>query len=306
MDLYDSVIIGAGPAGLTAAIYAGRGGINGVLLERMIPGGQIAATELVENYPGFPEGIMGADLAAKMREQALKFGVNIESIDVEAVQRADDGFEIHGSGKTLHARSVILAMGTQPRMLGISGEAEFFGRGVSTCATCDGPLYRGKQVAVIGGGDSAIQEALFLTKFCSRVHVIHRRDALRAVPALGERAKASEKIEIHWDSVPLAVLGDNSGVSGLRLRNVKTDEQSELELPGVFMFIGLLPNIACAQPLGLKLDEGRFILTDQQLATSIPGVFAAGDIRSKTQRQLVTAVGDGAQAVFSVERYLEP
>ena len=304
MEIWDTVIIGAGPAGLTSAIYAGRSQLKTLLMERLAPGGQIAATELVENYPGFPEGIMGADLAANMHEQARKFGARIEHDEIQSVATAGANIEVKGAAQTHMARTVILAMGTQPRMIDIPGEAEFFGRGVSTCATCDAPLHRGHEVAVIGGGDSAIQESLFLARFCSKVHVIHRRDQLRAVPILGDKAKSTPNIEIHWDTIPLAILGEQ-GVDAIRLKNVKTDAESDLPVHGVFLFIGLLPNTDAVKGLDLELDDKGFIVTDDRLATSVPGVFAAGDIRSKTQRQLATAVGDGAQSVFSVERYLE-
>jgi thioredoxin reductase (NADPH) len=297
------IIIGAGPAGLTAGLYAARSRLKTLLLERLSPGGQVLLTDSVENYPGFPEGISGFELMDRMRSQAERFGLSIESQEVIRLNITREKKEVITDKGTLESRSLILTMGATPRKLNIEGEVSLTGKGVSYCATCDGPFYRDREVAVIGGGDTAVEEALYLTRFASRVHLIHRRDALRATRLLQERAFAQEKIAFAWDSIPTRIVGD-AGVTEIELRNVKSGDLSRLTVDGVFIFIGYDPNNDLVKGL-LELDGVGFIVTDNDMQTSVPGVFAAGDIRSKLLRQISTAVGEGATAAFAAERYLE-
>ncbi|MFP4036826.1 MAG: thioredoxin-disulfide reductase [Desulfobacteraceae bacterium] len=301
--MHDVIIIGGGPAGLTAGIYCARARLDVVLLEKLAPGGQVLTTDWVENYPGFPEGISGFDLMDRMKSQAERFGLKVQSEEVV-------GLEVRGSGKAvktdrgeLEAGAVILSSGASWRKLGIEGEDRLMGRGVSFCATCDGPFYREQEVAVVGGGDTAVEEALFLTRFAGRIYHIHRRDELRAVKVLQERAFAEPKIEFIWDTVPVKILGED-GVEGIELRNVKTGETSRKAVQGVFVFIGTTPNSEVVKDL-VELDRGGFVITDERMETSSPGIFAAGDVRSKPLRQISTAVGEGATAAFGVEKYLE-
>lgn len=304
-DVVDVVIVGAGPAGLTAAIYCSRGRLRTVVLERNMAGGQIALTDLVENYPGFPEGISGFDLASKMKEQAEKFGAEMREIEVVSELRADpEGcYLIVTDREEIRARSVILAPGVEPRRSGIPGESEFIGRGVSWCATCDGALYRGRTVAVIGGGDSAVEEGMFLTKFADKVYLVHRRDELRAAPIAQERAFANPKFEFVWDSIPKRIDGDKM-VEALEVENVKTGEPRTLKVNGVFMYIGQIPNTAWLKNV-VRLDEWGYIVTDEVLRTELPGVFACGDARANPLKQIAMAVGDGALAAVQAERYLD-
>ena len=274
-----------------------------MLLERLAPGGQVLTTDWVENYPGFPEGISGFDLIDKMKAQAENFGLQIRNEEVVRLELSDKRKAVITDKESLETKAIILACGATPRKIGIEGEELLTGKGISYCATCDGPFYRDQEVAVIGGGDTAVEEAIFLTRFCSKIHLIHRRDSLRAIELLQERARAEEKIEIVWDTVPLKILGDN-GVEGIELKNVKTEEITNKKVQGVFIFIGTKPNTDLVKDL-VNLDENGFIVTDNNLETSIPGVFAAGDVRAKLFRQIATAVGEGAAASFSAERYLE-
>ena len=301
--MYDVIIIGGGPAGLTAGLYAARARLDVALLEGLGPGGQILNTDWVENYPGFPEGISGFDLAEKMKTQAENFGLpirNEEAVDLELTP--EKKVVVTPSGR-LEARTLILACGASPKKLGLEGEDTFMGKGVSYCATCDGPFYRDQEVAVIGGGDTAVEEAIFLTRFASKIHHVHRRDSLRAIKLLQDRAMAEEKIKFVWDTVPIKIFGEN-GVEGVELKNVKTGELSRRPVQGVFIFIGTQPNTDFLRG-HVKLDENGFVTTDERMETSFPGVFAAGDIRSKPWRQIATAVGEGASASFSVEKFLE-
>ena len=304
--VHDLVIVGAGPAGLTAGIYASRGRLDTVILERNMAGGQIALTELVENYPGFPEGISGFDLSEKMKEQALKFGADLREIQaVTALEHdPDSGFHAVVTDQgPVRARSVILAPGREPRRSGIPGEAEFIGRGVSWCATCDGALYRGRTVAVVGGGDSAVEEGLFLTKFVDKVYLVHRRDELRAAPIARERAFANPKFEFVWDSVPRRIVGEQI-VEALEVENVKTGVARRLPVSGVFMYIGQLPNTTWLKDV-VDLDEQGYIVTDALLQTSLPGVFACGDAHANPLKQIAMAVGEGALAAVQADRYLD-
>jgi thioredoxin reductase (NADPH) len=304
-EMYDVVIVGAGPAGLTAAIYASRGRLKTAVLERNMAGGQIALTDLVENYPGFPEGISGFDLSQKMKEQAEKFGAEMREIEGVAELRSDpEGcYVVATDREQIRTRSVILAPGVEPRRSGIPGEAEFIGRGVSWCATCDGALYRGKTVAVIGGGNSAVEEGMFLTKFAEKVYVVHRRDELRAAPIAQERAFANPKFEFVWDSLPKQIDGAEM-VEALEVENVKTGEARSLPVNGVFMYIGQIPNTAWLKDT-VELDEWGYIVTDELLRTELQGVFACGDARANPLKQIAMAVGEGALAAVQTERYLD-
>lgn len=301
--MHDLIIIGAGPAGLTAGLYASRDKLDVVLLEKLSPGGQVLTTDWVENYPGFPEGISGFELMDGIRKQAERFGLNILNHEVQNLDFKDDVKKLYLDSGLMKTRSVILATGAQPRKLGIDGEALLTGKGVSYCGTCDGPFYRGAVVAVIGGGDTAVQEAIFLTRFASRVYVIHRRDELRATKILQERAFANEKIEFVWDTIPVSIEGQ-AKVEKLRIRNAKSREESSLNLEGIFVLVGTRPITEFIEGT-LDLDEQGFIKVDRRQETSTPGVFAAGDVTTETPRQIATAVGEGVTAVLNAENYLE-
>ncbi len=301
--MHDLIIIGAGPAGLTAGLYAARGRLNVLLLERLSPGGQVLTTDWVENYPGFPEGISGFDLMEKMKTQAERFDLPIRMEEVIEMKFHSEKKVVITHKEHFEAKAVILTLGATPKKLGIEGEELLTGKGVSYCATCDGPFYRDQEVAVIGGGDTALEEALFLTRFANKIYLAHRRDKLRAVKLLQERAMAEDKIEFIWDTVPVRILGEN-GVEGIELKNVKTGEITRKDVHGIFVFIGTQPNADVIKGM-LNQDENGFVITDEKMETSIPGVFAAGDIRSKALRQISTAVGDGANAAFFAERFIE-
>ncbi|HOT23705.1 MAG TPA: thioredoxin-disulfide reductase [Thermoleophilia bacterium] len=304
-DTYDVAIVGAGPSGLTAGIYCARGRRSTVVLERNMAGGQIALTELVENYPGFPDGISGFDLADRMKRQAAQFGAELREITtVASLQPHEDGcFSITTDQESIRSRAVILSPGVEAKRSGIPGEAEFIGRGVSWCATCDGALYKGRTVAVVGGGDAAVEEGLFLTKFADKVYVVHRRDELRAAKIAQERAFANPKMEFVWDSVPRRVVGDQM-VEGLEVQNLKTKEVRTLPVNGVFFYIGQIPNTAFLQGV-VERDEAGYILTDELMRTSLCGVFACGDARSNPLKQIAMAVGEGALAAVQAQRYLD-
>ena len=299
--VYDVVIIGGGPAGLTAGIYVKRAMLNAVLLEKMGLGGQIIVTDKVENFPGFLE-ISGADLAAKFEEQARKFGLEMKGmVEADAIEDKGNIKIIKTTEGDIETKSVIIASGTTPKKLGAKGEIEFTGRGVSYCATCDGFFFRDKVVVVIGGGDSAITEAIYLTKMAKKVIVVHRRSELRAEKINQEHAFSNPKISFIWDSVLEEIVGKNI-VEKIILRNLKTKETSEVKTDGVFIYVGLIPNTAYAD---VKKDEWGFILANAKMETSTRGIFVAGDCRVTPLRQIATAVGDGAIAAVSTERYLE-
>ncbi|WP_293914005.1 thioredoxin-disulfide reductase [Deinococcus sp.] len=300
---HDVVIIGGGPAGLTAAIYTGRASLSTVVLEKGLPGGQIAQTEEVENYPGFPEPISGPELAQRMTAQAERFGATIEMEEVQGIEHhPHGGFLVKGYSGSYHARAVILATGANPKRLYVPGEEQFWGKGVSTCATCDGFFYRGKKVVVVGGGDAAVEEGLFLTKFADEVTLIHRRGSLRANKVAQARAFASPKMKFIWDTAVEEIQGVDS-VSGVQLKNLKTGEVSQFATDGVFIFIGHVPNTDFLKGV-VELREDGYVEVREDIYTSVPGLFAAGDISDYVYRQLATSVGAGTRAAMSVERML--
>ncbi|MEJ2586647.1 MAG: thioredoxin-disulfide reductase [Deltaproteobacteria bacterium] len=301
-EFHDLIIIGAGPAGLSAGIYAARNKQDVVLLEKLSPGGQVLTTDWVENYPGFPDGVSGFELMDAMRRQAEGFGLKILTQEVRAVDFSEPVKKlILGSGE-MTARSVLIATGAQPRKIDIEGEALLTGKGVSYCGTCDGPFYRDVEVAVIGGGDTAIEEALFLTRFASRVYVVHRRDELRATKILQERAFGNDKIEFIWDTVPIRIEG-KTGVERLAVRNVKTGSERAIRVEGVFIFVGTHPITEFLKD-AVELDDQGFINVNRLQETSVHGVFAAGDVTSQTSRQIAIAVGEGVTAALSAEDYI--
>ncbi len=299
--VYDVVIIGGGPAGLTAGIYAKRAMLNAVLLEKMGVGGQIIVTDLVENFPGFQE-ISGAELAGKFEQHARKFGLETKSmVEVNRIEDRGNLKIVKTSEDDFETKTVIITTGTTPKKLGAKGELELIGRGVSYCATCDGFFFRDKTVVVVGGGDSAITEAIYLTKMTKKVIVVHRRDQLRAEKINQEHAFANPKISFVWDSVVEEIAGKQV-VEKVIIRNVKTNTVSEIKTDGVFIYVGLIPNTRFAD---VKKDEWGFIITNDNRETSVKGIFAAGDCRVTPLRQIATAVGDGAIAAVSAERYIE-
>jgi thioredoxin reductase (NADPH) len=297
------IVVGSGPAGLTAALYAARDQLEPLVIAGPTIGGQVSLTNEVENYPGFPEGLGGPDLVEKMQKQAEKFGARFEFDEVTELELPDGGpFYVKTYGQEYEADALILTMGASPRLLKVPGEQEFTGRGVSYCATCDGFFFRGKDVIVVGGGDSAMEEGIFLTRFADHVQVIHRRDELRAGPVLAKRAMSNEKIAFTWDSVVEEIYGDDF-VEGVKLRNVKTDTIEDYATEGVFIFIGHLPNSQIVEGK-LELDERGYIVTDPYYRTSIEGVFAGGEIQDPIFRQVATSVGQGCGAAMSCERWL--
>ena len=304
MELHDVVILGSGPAGLTAAIYTARANLKPVVVEGLTAGGQLMNTTEVENYPGFPEGVQGPELMALFKQQAERFGARFVSGDASKVELGARPLRVWADDGELHARAVIVATGASPRELNIPGEKEYAGRGVSYCATCDGFFFRDQEIAIVGGGDTAMEEALFLTRFASRVTVIHRRDQLRASKIMADRALKHDKIEVLWDSVAEEVLGDGTKVSGVRVRNVKTEESFDRPCGGFFVAIGHIPNTTLFENT-LAMDEQRYLKRGAGSATEIPGVFIAGDVHDHTYRQAVTAAGAGCMAAIDCERWLE-
>jgi thioredoxin reductase (NADPH) len=300
---YDVVIIGGGPAGLTAGIYAGRGQLKTVILEKGLPGGQIAQTQDVENYPGFDEVISGQELSQRMVRQAEKFGAQILMEEVSGVAKKSGGFVISGYDADYHAKAVILATGANPKRLNVPGEDEFYGRGVSTCATCDGFFYRGKEVVVVGGGDAAVEEGFFLTKFASKVTVIHRRDQLRANKEAQKRAFANPKMHWVWNTTIDEVLGGDGQVIGVRTKNLITAEEQILKTDGVFIYIGHVPNTDFLNGL-LELNQTGYVNVRDEIYSNIEGIFVAGDVADEVYRQLGTSVGAGTKAAMAAERWL--
>lgn len=305
--IYDAIIIGGGPAGLTAGIYLSRARMNTLLIEKALPGGQAALTEIIENYPGFPEGIDGPELMQKMEKQAVRFGLKIEygeAAEVRIKEGKEDKVKIVKiNNQEYNTLAIILASGAEASKLGIPGEEELRGRGVSYCATCDAPFFKDQKIVVIGGGDTAIEEALYLTKFVREITIIHRRDRLRATKILQERVVANKKINFAWDSVVTKIL-DKEKVEGVLIQNKKTGEEKEIFCQGVFIFVGNIPNSKFLKEL-VKLDKRGYILTDDNMMTSQEGIYACGDVRKKILRQVVTACGEGATAAFATQKYIE-
>jgi len=299
----DVLIIGGGPAGLTAGIYAGRGQLDVVVVEKGLPGGQIAQTEEVENYPGFETAVAGPELAQRMVRQAERFGARIVMDEIEGVAREGERFRVRGYERDYLARAVIVATGANPRRLGVPGEDEFYGRGVSTCATCDGFFYRGKQVVVVGGGDAAIEEGTFLTKFAESVTVIHRRDELRANKVAQERAFANPKMRFVWNTVVEEILGADGQVTGVRTRDVATGAEGQIPADGVFVYVGHTPNTDYLRGV-VRLNDHGYVDVRDEIYTDVEGIFAAGDVADEVYRQLSTSVGAGTRAAMAAERWL--
>jgi thioredoxin reductase (NADPH) len=299
------VIIGSGPAGLTAAVYAARASLHPLIVEGLEAGGQLMLTTEVENFPGFRDGIMGPDLMAAMREQAQRFGAEMQRGNVMAVDLGTRPFEITTEEGAILARTVIISTGASARLLGLPSERALMGHGVSTCATCDGFFFRGRPIAVVGGGDSALEEATFLTRFASSVTIIHRRDTLRGSKIMQEKAFANPKINFEWDTEVVDVLDPKAGeVSAVRLRNTKTGAEKDLAVEGLFVAIGHIPNTSLFTGQ-LDMDPDGYLITRQGTRTNVPGVFACGDVQDRVYRQAVTAAGSGCMAAIDAERYLE-
>jgi len=305
-DVFDVVILGGGPAGFTAGIYAARAGLKTLMLSGSAGASQITYTPHVENFPGFPDGVGGYELIQKLKKQAAKFGLQVKSEDAKSIKEADlggvKGWEVEAKS-AYRTLALINATGTSWRKIGIPGEDDYVGRGISYCATCDAPFFRNREVAVIGGGDTAIEEACFLTRFATKVTIIHRRDKLRATKIIQERAFANEKIGFMWDSYPEEIAGTDDGVTSIKIKNLKTGERRELKVDGVFIFIGLDPNTGLLKGIA-DLDSSGYILVDRDMKTSAPGIFACGDCTCKLLRQVITACGDGATAAFAAQHYV--
>ena len=302
--IYETIILGSGPAGLTAAIYAGRSRCCPLLIHGAQPGGQLTTTTAVDNFPGFPEGVEGPDLMDKMRQQAERFGAQFAEGEVTKVDLKERPFRIWAGEEMYRCLSLIISSGASPKLLDLGNEKSLYGRGVSVCATCDGFFYRDREVVVVGGGDTAMEEAVFLTRFAKKVTVVHRRDSLRATPVLADKALTNKMIDFAWDSVVTEILEDASGVTGIRIKNLKTEEESELDCEGVFIAIGHNPNTRMF--LGqLEMDDEGYIITRNGTETNIPGVFAAGDVQDQQFRQAITAAGTGCMAAIQAERFLD-
>ncbi len=301
--LYDVIIAGAGPAGMTAAVYASRANLDTLMIERGVPGGQMADTEDIENFPGF-ENVLGADLSNKMFEHSKKFGAEYTYGSISNVEDHGDYKVVIAGDKQYKTKTLIITTGAQYRKLGIEGEAELTGRGVSYCAVCDGAFFKDRDLIVIGGGDSAVEEGIYLTRFANKVTIVHRRDELRAQKIIQERAFANDKIDFIWNTIPKSINSTDGKVSSVTLHNQETGETYDHEIPGVFVYIGLDPLGEPFKSLGI-VDEEGYIPSNENMETSIPGVYAAGDIRVKELRQIVTATGDGSIAAESAQKYIE-
>jgi len=304
MKTYDIIIIGAGPAGLTAAIYASRARLKTLVIESFTTPGQAIITSDIENYPGFPKGLNGFELIDRFKKQALKFGAETKTGEVKKVSKEKNNeFKIKLENEEYKSLAIIIATGSRPKKLGIPKEEEFRGKGVSYCATCDGAFFKEKEIVLVGGGNTAIEEALFLTKFAKSVKIIHRRDRLRATKILQEKAFANKKIEFIWDSQAMEIKGKDR-VNAVRIRNIKTNEEKDIPCSGVFMFVGYIPNTDFVKDL-IKVDENGYIIADENMHSSEKGIFIAGDVRKKLLRQVVTASGDGALAAVSARLYID-
>uniref|UniRef100_A0A7C6A8L8 Thioredoxin reductase n=1 Tax=candidate division WOR-3 bacterium TaxID=2052148 RepID=A0A7C6A8L8_UNCW3 len=299
---YDVVVIGGGPAGLTAGIYSRRAGLKTILLEKTALGGQASLTPLIENYPGFPEGISGDKLIEKMVEQAKKFGVTIAIEEVEKIEQAPSSLLIKTKNQAYQTKAAIIATGSRPKELGVSGEKKLIGRGISYCAVCDGPLFKDRIVGVVGGGDSALTEAIYLSKFTQKVYLIHRRDQFRAARSIKDKVFAIKNIEVILNALVKRIEGEKR-VEGIVIANQNTNQETELKLDGLFIYVGNIPNTDFVKGL-INLDEEGYIVTDENLMTNVFKIFAAGDVRKKPLRQIATAVGDGALAAIMVEKNL--
>lgn len=304
-DIHDQIILGSGPAGYTAAIYTARSNCCPLLISGLEPGGQLTGTTLVENFPGFPDGVDGPELMEAMRKQAERFGTVFASGEVSRVDLSEHPYKLWVGDELYRCRSLIVCTGASPRMLGLPNEKELYGRGVSVCATCDGFFYRGKEVVVVGGGDTALEDALFLARFATKVTVVHRRNALRASPPLQQRAMEHAKITFIWDTVVTAILGDkDKGVHGVNLQHRPTGKEEEYACDGIFIAIGHVPNTALFKGQ-LDLDDWGYILTRNGTETNLPGVFAAGDVQDPFFRQAISAAGTGCMAAMQSQRFLE-
>jgi thioredoxin reductase (NADPH) len=302
--IYETIILGSGPAGLTAAIYAGRSRCCPLMIHGLQPGGQLTTTTAVDNYPGFPEGVDGPELMDKMRQQAERFGAQFVEGEVTKIDFQERPFRLWIGDDLYRCLSLIITTGASPKLLDLGNEASLYGRGVSVCATCDGFFYRDREVIVVGGGDTAMEEAVFLTRFAKQVTVVHRRESLRATPVLADRALTNKKIRFKWNSALTEILADASGVTGVRIKNLKTSEESEQSCDGVFIAIGHNPNTSLFAGQ-LEMDDDGYILTRNGTETNIPGVFAAGDVQDNQFRQAITAAGTGCMAAIQAERFLD-
>ena len=303
--IFDAIIIGGGPAGLTAGIYLSRARMNTLLLEKLSPGGQAILTEIIENYPGFPNGISGPELMQNMEKQAVKFGVQIKYGQVIEVKNDEKSKVkiVKTEDQEYRTLSIIIASGAEARKLNIPGEEKFTGRGVSYCGTCDAPFFKDKKIVLVGGGDTAIEEALYLSKFAREITIIHRRDRLRATKILQERIFSNQVINFSWNSIPLKIVGKNQ-VEGILVKDIKTNEEKEIICDGVFIFVGYLPETNFLKNI-IQLEDKGYIHTDDNMMSSVEGIYACGDVRSKILRQVITACGEGATAAFAAQRYVE-
>ena len=302
--IYETIILGSGPAGLTAAIYAARSRCCPLMIHGLQPGGQLTTTTAVDNFPGFPEGIDGPDLMEKMKLQAERFGTQFVEGDVTKVDLQERPFRLWVGEELYRCLSLIITTGASPKLLGLGNEESLYGKGVSVCATCDGFFFRDREVVVVGGGDTAMEEAVFLTRFAKKVTVVHRRDSLRATPVLADRALGNKAINFKWDSEITEILTDTNGVTGTRIKNLKTGEESEMNCDGIFIAIGHNPNTSLFEGQ-LEMDNEGYLLTKNGTGTSISGVFAAGDVQDQQFRQAVTAAGTGCMAAIQAERFLD-
>ncbi|EUJ40440.1 thioredoxin reductase [Listeria weihenstephanensis FSL R9-0317] len=301
--IYDVIIIGAGPAGMTAALYTSRADLDTLMIERGVPGGQMVNTADIENYPGF-ESILGPDLSEKMFAGAKQFGAQYAYGDIKSIENGEEYKTVVAGSKTFKARSIIIATGAEHRKLGAAGEDQYSGRGVSYCAVCDGAFFKNRELIVVGGGDSAVEEGTYLTRYASKVTIVHRRDKLRAQQILQDRAFKDEKVEFVWNATVEEIVGDDNKVTGARLISTVDGSETLIDADGAFIYVGLVPLTKAFKGLGILDDEG-YVITNEEMETNIPGIFAAGDVRVKSLRQVVTATGDGSIAGQNAQKYVE-